>query len=112
MYGADVVTDWRVGSPIRWRGLFQDEPYENKGTVLRVRPAELLEYTYWSNISGLPDVPENYVTISCSLEEEKARGGTRLKITVRGSAPERTRKHMEFGWRVISDGLKRFLESS
>ena len=34
--------------------------YIAKGQVLKVEENKLLNYTYWSNLSGKPDVPENY----------------------------------------------------
>lgn len=34
MFDTDVVTDWKTGSPIVWRGEWQGNPYEDKGVVL------------------------------------------------------------------------------
>jgi len=32
MFGADVLTDWREGSPIIWKGEWQGKPYEDKAS--------------------------------------------------------------------------------
>jgi uncharacterized protein YndB with AHSA1/START domain len=110
MWGPDIVTDWKPGSPITWTGLLAGKPYENKGTVLNFSPEELLEYTYWSSISELEDIPENYAKITCRLSKED--GGTRLTIIMQDEdLPVATRKHLEWGWKMISLSLKRFVEN-
>lgn len=110
MYGADLITDWKVGAPIRWQGIFEGRPYENKGTVLSVLPEKLLEYTYWSSLSELPDNPENYAKITWRLTAEKE--GTRFSVMLEGDGLAVAMwKHLEFGWRVIGNGLKKIVES-
>ena len=39
MFGAETVTDWAVGGPIRWRGEWEGTPYEDHGEVLEFRTA-------------------------------------------------------------------------
>jgi uncharacterized protein YndB with AHSA1/START domain len=105
----EVATDWKVGRPIRWKGYLQEMPYENRGTVLNVIKEELLEYTYWSDMSGLADLPQNYARVRCRLVKEG--GGTTLIINVQDPfASEETRKHFEYGWKMISSGLKKLVE--
>jgi hypothetical protein len=58
MFGATVVSDWREGSPIVWRGEWKGKPYEDKGEIVRIEPGRMLRYTHWSPLSGLPDLPE------------------------------------------------------
>ena len=31
-FGTDVVSDWKVGNSIVWRGTWQGKEYEDKGT--------------------------------------------------------------------------------
>jgi uncharacterized protein YndB with AHSA1/START domain len=107
--GTTIATDWRVGSPITWTGVLQGKPYVNKGTVLNVIPEELLEYTYWSDASELEDSPRNYARIRCRLTKEKE--GTTLIVNVQDNyATEEERKHSEWGWKTMSNSLKRFVE--
>ena len=40
--GADVETDWRVGSPITFRGEWQGKSYEDKGEILALAKRALL----------------------------------------------------------------------
>jgi hypothetical protein len=39
-FGADVVTDWKVGSLVRMKGEFKGKAYEDKGNIVAVEPAE------------------------------------------------------------------------
>lgn len=59
-FGTEVVTSWKVGTSIVWKGIWQDKSYEDKGKILSIIPEKLLETTYWSSMAGLSDIPENY----------------------------------------------------
>jgi uncharacterized protein YndB with AHSA1/START domain len=105
----NVTTDWRVGSSIRWEGSLGMYQYVGEGTVLSFRPGELLEYTYWISISHLKDSPENYQKISYILT--KVRNGTKLTISIQDNDPGyETRKHIEWGWTMLANSLKNFVE--
>jgi uncharacterized protein YndB with AHSA1/START domain len=79
LFGTEVVTDWRTGSPIKYRGVWQGKAYEDKGKVLELEPGKLLITTYWSSLSGEADLPQNYKTVLYDLAS--AEGGTRLTLT-------------------------------
>src|SRR5215204_4964265 len=64
MFGTEVVTDWKVGSPIIWQGEWQGKAYQDKGTIQKIERDRLLQYSHFSPLSGQPDVPENYHTVS------------------------------------------------
>ncbi|HEY5283904.1 MAG TPA: SRPBCC family protein, partial [Polyangia bacterium] len=51
-FGTDLDTDWKVGSPLFFRGEWQGKRYEDRGTVLAYEPMNALEYNYWSAFSG------------------------------------------------------------
>ena len=74
MFGSQVVTDWRQGSPITWKGTYEDKEYEDKGEILEIEPERRLRVTHFSPLSGQEDRPENYHTLSYELEERA--GGT------------------------------------
>ena len=73
MHGAQIATDWRVGSPIIWKGEWKGETYEDKGAVLALEPRKLLKYSHWSPMSGGEDKPENYHDITYELSESDGR---------------------------------------
>jgi uncharacterized protein YndB with AHSA1/START domain len=54
---AHFTTDWRAGDPIEIEAVIGIKRYRDKGRVIKVQPPSLLQYTYWSRVSGLPDIP-------------------------------------------------------
>ena len=79
MFGAEVKTDWRQGSPITWSGEYEGKAYEDKGEILEIDPGRTLRVTHYSPLSGQPDVPENYHTLTYTLDDHGT--STHLKLT-------------------------------
>ena len=48
MFGADVRSDWNVGSSITWSGEFKGQAFQDKGEVLQAEPGRLLQYSHFS----------------------------------------------------------------
>ncbi len=109
LFGTDVTTDWRVGSPITYEGIWEGKAYKDKGKVLQVEPGKLLVSTFWSALSGLPDIPENYQTVRYDLSTEG--GGTRLTIMQDNNATQADADHSAQNWQMVLDGLKKLLQS-
>jgi uncharacterized protein YndB with AHSA1/START domain len=110
MMGSHVETDWHPGSPISWRGEYNGKAYEDKGEVLEVIPERLLTVTHFSALSGEADRPENYHTVSYTLED--AGGGTRVTLTQDNNASEEDAAHSAETWSQMLAGLKKVVESS
>ncbi len=107
-FGADVITDWKVGSPIVYRGVWEGRAFEDKGMVLQVEVGRLLVVTHWSPLSGMADVAENYHTVSYELSALDS--GIQVTITQDNNATEDERKHSEQNWQMVLQGLKKLLE--
>ena len=110
MFGADVISDWKEGSRIVWKGEWEGRAFEDKGAVLQAKPGRLLQYTHFSPLAGLPDVPENYHTVTIELGESD--GGTHVTLTQDGNDTEKTREHSEKNWSMMLDGLKKYVEGT
>ena len=108
LFGTQVVTDWQVGSPIAYKGVWEGKPYEDKGVVLENEPGKVLTSTFWSSLSGVPDIPENYQTVRYELSTEN--NGTRLTLTQDNNATQKDAKHSEQNWNMVLEGLKKLLE--
>ena len=108
MFGAHVISDWREGSSIVWKGEWQGRSYEDKGTIHQCKPEHTLQYSHFSPRSGLPDRPNNYhmVTIDLAVDGEQ----TRVTLTQDNNATEDARKHSERNWGMMLQGLKRYVE--
>jgi uncharacterized protein YndB with AHSA1/START domain len=78
-FGVDTLTDWQVGGPIVHRGEYQGKAYEDKGTVEAFARPVLLAYTHWSSVSGKPDSPESYQTVTFRLVRQDSV--TKLTVT-------------------------------
>lgn len=109
LFGADVITDWKVGSSIIYKGEWQGKPYDDKGRILKFDLEKLLVTTHWSPLSGVPDVPENYHTVSYELSGRDA--GTKVTVTQDNNATEDEKMHSEQNWKMMLEGLKKMLES-
>jgi uncharacterized protein YndB with AHSA1/START domain len=108
LFGTEAISDWKVGSPIVYKGTWEGKAYEDKGKILRVEPHKLLETTYWSGNSGLPDIPENYNTVTYELS---ANGNqTTVSLTQDNNASAEARDHAEQNWGMVLDGMKKLLE--
>jgi uncharacterized protein YndB with AHSA1/START domain len=108
LFGTQVVTDWQVGSPITYQGVWQGKPYEDKGKVLQVEPGKRLVSTFWSSLSGEPDLPENYKTVHYELSP--AGDGTKLTIIQDNNASQEEAEHSEQNWKMVLEGIKKLLE--
>jgi uncharacterized protein YndB with AHSA1/START domain len=109
LFGTQVTTDWRAGSPITYTGEWQGKPYEDKGKVLQIEPEKLIVSTFWSALAGQPDLPENYKTVRYELSA--AGDGTRLTITQDNNASREEAEHSEQNWNSVLAGLKQLLEN-
>jgi uncharacterized protein YndB with AHSA1/START domain len=108
MFGTTVVSDWQEGSSIVWRGEWQGKTYEDKGTILRLEPERLLQCSHFSPLSGLPDAPERYHTVTIELS---TRGEcVLLSLTQDNNASEEDRLHSEQNWSMMLTNLKQVLE--
>ena len=107
-FGAEVISDWKVGSSIIYKGVWEGKPYEDKGIILQFELEKLLVTTHWSPLSGVPDVPENYHTVSYKLSGKG--NSTKLTITQDNNATEDEKMHSEQNWKMMLVGVKKMLE--
>ena len=108
MFGTEVITDWQVGSPITYKGIWDGKAYEDKGKVLQIEIEKFLVSTFWSSLAGLPDIPENYKTVRYELVPED--NGTRLTITQDNNDSQEEAAHSKQNWKMVLDGMKKLLE--
>jgi len=104
----DILTDWKIGSPIIVRGILHRVKFENKGIVLQFEPEKVLQYTHLSSISRLPDKPENYTVLEFNLTpiDQQAK----LAFTASNFPTEAIYKHFRFYWNVTLEIIKRMIE--
>lgn len=109
LFGAEIITDWKKGSKIVYKGVYQDRPYEDKGKILKVDPPNHLQITHWSPLSGTEDRPENYHQVDYELTPESDKV-TLVTITQdNNSSPEEQEQNSKF-WQTVLDGMKTLVE--
>ena len=109
MFGTDVVSDWKEGSKIIWKGEWNGKKYEDKGVILDLKPEKLLRYSHFSPLAGHPDKEENYHTVTVEL---KAQGeGTKVSLSQDKNRTEEEMEHSEKNWQMMLEGLKKLLEN-
>jgi uncharacterized protein YndB with AHSA1/START domain len=109
MFGTNVVSDWQEGSAIRWKGEWKGKAYEDKGEILKLAPGRTLQYSHYSPLSGVPDSPENYHTVTVELSNEGKQ--THVSLTQDKNATEEERAESQKNWETMLTGLKKYVES-
>jgi uncharacterized protein YndB with AHSA1/START domain len=109
LFGTEVTTDWKVGGPITYKGVWEGKAYEDKGKIIKFEPEKTLVSTHWSPLSGVPDTPENYHTVTYELTEKD--GKTDVTILQDNNATEDEKIHSEQNWKMVLEGMKKLLEN-
>lgn len=94
MFGCETVSDWKIGSELLWKGVFDGiEIVAVKGKIVDLQPEKRLVYTTIDPNGGYADVPENYLTVTYTLSENN--GVTNFTVT-------------QGDYSKVADGQKRY----
>ena len=118
MYGCETVSDWLPGSPLLWKGVWDGvELVAVKGNIVKIEPGKFLAYTTIDpNNPDMPDAPENYLTVTYSLNEQN--GSTQLIVTQGdySKVADGTKRYNDAvsagGWSAILSEIKKILETA
>lgn len=112
--GSDIECDFKVGSPISFRGVFKGREYEDKGEIKTADQDRRLAFSHYSPLSGQPDTPDNYHLVS--IELVPGGSGTIVTLTqtnlMGGPTPSdgKMRAEYEKNWAGVLAGLKKVVE--
>jgi uncharacterized protein YndB with AHSA1/START domain len=107
-FGTNAISDWKVGSSLIFKGVWEGKEYEDKGHILELEKEKKLKYTYWSSFSGTADISENYANITYELSEED--GKIKFTITQDGFKSTEQKEHSEKNWQTLFQNIKAMLE--
>lgn len=97
MFGCETVSDWKVGSPLLWKGSYEGQDMVFvKGDILAIEPEKLLTYTTIDPNSSIDDVSENYLQVTYLLTPENDK--TVLTVT-------------QGDYNTVANGEKRYAEA-
>ncbi len=98
MFGCETVTDWKPGSELLWRGVYEGQAMVFvKGFVIEIVPEKLLKYSVIDPNASYPHIPENHLNVTYELTEKDDL----VLLTV-----------SQDGFETAADGEKRFEEVS
>ena len=106
--GAETITNWQIGSEIRFIHSYEGQEFKNKGVILNFDPYHVLSYTYWTAFSNTEDKPENYTTITYTLVE--LNGKTKLTLTQTNFKSIEWYQGLEVGWNTVLAKMKEIAE--
>lgn len=117
MFGCEALSDWQEGSPLVWQMDYEGKPFiPVKGFIEEIEENEFLAYTVFDPTSTMPDVPENYLTVTYELSEDF--GLTTLTVTQGDydTVAEGERRYNEsynngLGWQPILEQIKALVET-
>ena len=108
MFGTDVVSDFKPGSTIVWKGEWEGKPYEDKGEIRDVHPGRVLQFSHFSPMTGEKDIPENYHIVTIDLAEGTEK--TNVTLTQDNNRTDKEREHSEKNWGMMLEELKKVVE--
>jgi uncharacterized protein YndB with AHSA1/START domain len=110
-FGAQAMSEWKVGSQIVWKGEWQGKRFEDKGKILKKEANRVLQFSHFSPLTGDPDLPENYHTVTIELSNNDT-GQTTINLSQDNNSTEEAREHSEKNWNTMLKSLKKMLENS
>jgi uncharacterized protein YndB with AHSA1/START domain len=104
LYGAEAVSDWKVGSEIVYKGEYDGYAYADKGIIKQFEKGKIFQHTYLSTFSGIEDKPENYHLVTYIIE--KSNGGSLLTINQENIHSEDAMEQAGKGWDMVMELIK------
>ena len=106
--GVQMITDWKIGSPIAFTFVYKDKEVKDKGALLQFEVGKVLSYNYWSVFSATEDSPENYSDITFTITPEEK--GILLQLTQTNFASQMMFAHAEKNWAETLETIKKLAE--
>lgn len=118
MFGCETVSDWKIGSPLLWRGNYEGEDMVFvKGKIVDIQPEKLLSYTTIDpNNPDVPDIPENYLTVTYTLTEKDGKTTLDISQGDYSTVEDGEKRYADTveggGWSSILEAIKMLLEKN
>jgi uncharacterized protein YndB with AHSA1/START domain len=103
-----IISEWKLGSGIVFESEWNGRLNIDKGIILELKKPEIFRYSFWTHISRMPDIPENYAVIEFILEEHGTQ--TLLSVIHSNLIMEAGYEHANFFWIVALNEIKKLAE--
>lgn len=113
MFGCTVITNWKVGDSILWKGA-EDGVLYVQGTIVAIDPEKNLSFTVFDPNANYTDIPSNYLTVNYTLET--VGEDTLVKVTqgdykkVEDGAKRYEDTMSQGGWSSVLEAIKKLAE--
>ncbi len=118
MFGCRTVSDWKPGSDLLWQGSYEgQEMVFVKGHIVAIQAPVRLEYTVFDpNNTAMADVPENYLNVCYTLNEQEGKTTLRVLQGDYTRVADGERRYQESynngeGWNPILQQIKQLVET-
>ena len=113
MFGCEVLSEWKVGSTIIWKGKTEDgdDIIHVKGEITEIENGKKVSFTMLDPNSGIIDKPENYALLTYEVAETES--GATFNLTQDFEGTENAHRRYEeslVGWDMILDLMKKIIE--
>ena len=116
MFGCEVLSDWKIGSVINWKGQTEDgkEIVYVEGKITEVIVGEKVSFTMFDPNMGVPDIPKNYAHLTYQIATTK--NGTLLTLIQSYfedgyNAQQRYEESLQ-GWNMVLNLMQDLMASS
>ncbi|MCL2323842.1 MAG: SRPBCC domain-containing protein [Oscillospiraceae bacterium] len=109
MFGCEVISDWTVGSDIKFTGRFMGRKMYTRGTVLEYKPYEYIKYSSFDPRLELEDIPENYIYTSYILTKKDEGIEVKFILEILQDSKEVYDETVKSIDRVMIPGFKKIL---
>ncbi len=108
-YGSELITDWKVGSGIRFRAEWEGKVFEQWGKVSALIQHKVIRYSLFVPRPDLEDKPENYFVMSYILTEQGEK--VKLEIIQEDNRPGAKQDAPQGEENTVLQSLKSLIES-
>ena len=109
-YGSNLITDWKVGSEIKFSTEWNGKIFEQWGKVLEIQLDEFIKYSLFAPRPDLEDKPENYFVMMYVLTSEN--GLTKLEIIQEDNRPNAIQEEPQGEENPVLQSLKKIAETN
>lgn len=119
MFGCETVSDWKVGSPLLWKGHYEGQDMVFvKGSIVEIEREKILRYTTIDpNNPAMKDIPENYLTVTYKLKTENGKTVLTVSQGDYSKVAEGEKRYQDSynngeGWNPILVQIKKLVEEN